>query len=132
MLYHNQPAYLGKLIFNREDNKREGVKYKDPSEWVVVENAWEPIITLEVAEKVNARRHPGQKKGRTPARGDEPYFLSGLVKCGICGAPMCGSKASNRARKAVLRYYRCNAKNCTGKQIRKEKLEDIVITLNSR
>jgi site-specific DNA recombinase len=126
MLYHNQPAYLGNLIFNREDNAREGVKYKDPSEWIVVENAWEPIITPEMAEKVNARRRI-TKGGRTPVPSDTPYLLSGLVKCGLCGAPMCGSKASNRARKAVLRYYRCNGSGCSGRQIRKETLEKLVI-----
>ncbi len=126
ILYHNQPAYLGKLIFNREDNSREGVKYKDASEWIVVDNAWPAIITQEMADKVNLLRRKN-KMGRKPVNGDEPYLLSGLVKCGICGSPMHGSKASNRARKAVLRYYRCNGSDCSGKQIRKETLENLII-----
>jgi hypothetical protein len=127
MLYHNQPAYLGNLIFNREDNTREGIKYKDKSEWIIVENAWTPIITQEMADKVNARRRPSKKTGRAPVHGDSPYLLSGLVTCGICGSPMCGSKASNRARKKVLRYYRCNGRQCDNRQIRKETLEKIVV-----
>ena len=32
ILHHNQPAYMGQLVFNREDNKNPGKKYEDKNE----------------------------------------------------------------------------------------------------
>ena len=39
ILKNNQHAYLGTYIFNKWNYKNEGIKYKDPSEWIIVKNA---------------------------------------------------------------------------------------------
>lgn len=54
------------------------------------------------------------------------YLLSGLIRCGLCGAAMSGTTNSNGQR-----YYRCNSRSltrdlCTQKYFRAEVLENPV------
>ncbi len=129
ILFKNQPAYLGRLVFNREDNSRPGHKFKPESEWVTVENAWEPIIDGDTAARVAAKKTKRQasRKAETDL---SPWLLSGLVYCGLCGSPMITMTVG---RKESWRYYRCTKNSnsgssaCAQKNIRKEDLENAVL-----
>ena len=79
-----------------------------PSEWVIVENAHEPLITEEEAAAVAATRkrlkrgcfHRAESRSRT-----SPYLLSGgLFKCQRCGANMVGQR-----RPQGYTYYLCGS-----------------------
>jgi len=79
-----------------------------PSEWVIVENAHEPLITEEEAAAVVATRkrlkrgcfHRAESRSRT-----SPYLLSGgLFKCQRCGANMVGQR-----RPQGYTYYLCGS-----------------------
>lgn len=128
ILHHNQPAYTGRLIFNREDNKNPGKKYKDKKEWIVREAAWEPIVPEELAEAARLRRKNVHMPLRTA--GNNIFMLSGMVYCS-CGAPMVGSTSSGR--KQAYTYYRCTAQTmkgqsvCDAPQIRKDELEELIL-----
>lgn len=128
LLFKNAPAYLGQLVFNREDNSRPGHKFKPEEEWVIVKDAWEPIIDEETAEKVRSKRREGKKPRRK--EGGTPYILSGLLYCGLCGASM---KGSSMGRKETWRYYRCHRNGMSGKaacpqkMIRQDLAEGIVL-----
>ena len=129
ILFKNQPAYLGRLIFNREDNSRPGHKFKPESEWVVVNDAWPAIIDQETADIVAGKKRTRQTPRRVETD-ESPWLLAGLVFCGECGAPMITMTVG---RKESWRYYRCTKNSnsgsaaCGAKNIRKDDLERVVL-----
>jgi site-specific DNA recombinase len=110
------PAYAGDFAAGRhtygkyhviEDGKVTRTKKlsrgrKDAAQWVVRPDHHEAIIdrpTWETARAILARG----KTGRSPYQpGENPYVLSGKLRCGLCGGPMQG-KTNGGAR-----YYECS------------------------
>lgn len=88
MILHN-PIYLVKLAQLRTTKvsyKNHKTIYKDESDWIVVENNHEPIITQELWDKcrevdASVNRGKKDKKGQTGP-------LSGLLYCDSCGGKM--------------------------------------------
>lgn len=127
ILFKNYHAYLGNLVFNREDNSRPGHKYKPEDQWVVLKGAWEPIVEEAVVDDVLGRRrtHFYPKRDSDP----DPFILSGLVYCGLCGARMNGTSIGRKQ----WRYYRCQRNSSGGKSacpqrgIPKKDLENEVV-----
>lgn len=71
----------------------------------IFEAKWEPIIDRATFERLQARiRRNGNGNG---GRGGRPaaHLLSGLLKCGVCGAPMYASSRGVKERK--VRRYVC-------------------------
>ena len=135
MLTKNQPAYLGHLVFNRADHKTPGQKDKPQDEWVVVENAWSPIVTQEMVDKVNElvrKSSAGTPPGTVKKPNAAPFVLSGKVFCGLCGRSMNGVTSG---RKGAWRYYRCTkardagAHACSLPQIAQKRIEDAVFNV---
>lgn len=104
--------YIGRLIWNRRYYDKNGkMRWRDPSEWVVCENAHPAILTQEQWDAINkriTRRMPkgGQKQAK--------YRLSGLMRCGHCGDAMVsrryGSKGPHREKFIfVCQGYQKNA-----------------------
>ncbi len=118
-------AYIGKYYFNKHDNKAK--KLKPQSEWVLL--TIEPIIEAEIFDGVRSRC-----AARTPAKippkvAGGKTLLTGLLKCGVCGAGM--TLASGKSGR--YRYYKCNtqiskgAHLCQSKTIAMQKLDGIVL-----
>ncbi|GAW91259.1 recombinase family protein [Calderihabitans maritimus] len=91
------PVYAGTLKYRTK--KRVGNKYYDrpKSEWIVVENAHEPIISQETwelaqAKLKNTRATPNVKLDFSPCE------LAGLVVCAKCGRHM--------VRQYSIQHYR--------------------------
>ena len=62
---------------------------------IVGEAVWEPIITLEMRDKILAREAQQRVEGRrTPRR----YLLSGLLRCGRCGGKLFSSPRADTRR----------------------------------
>lgn len=86
--------YIGKVIWNRRYYDKNGkMHWRDPSEWVVCENAHPAILTDEQWGEINkriTRRMPkgGQKQAK--------YKLSGLMHCGYCEASMVSRRYGNK------------------------------------
>jgi DNA invertase Pin-like site-specific DNA recombinase len=102
---------------------------------LVVEDYCEPIIDIQTWNKVQEMiREYAQVRTseRHPKRLASPYLLSGLVYCGICGAPMSGA-TTTRTHITGNRdeSYRCSrAKRkagCTASRIPRYALEEAVI-----
>ena len=114
-------------ITNMLENRRYLGEYRYGD--VVVENAFEPIVTPEIFNAVQARM---EKNKRSPARfkADELYVLSGKLFCGKCGSQMVADSGRSKGGK-VFRYYKCyNNKTkriCDKKAVQKVWLEDIVL-----
>jgi DNA invertase Pin-like site-specific DNA recombinase len=110
ILAKHQLVYLGHLVYNRTRlPKRGGTSiHKSKEQWVVSENAHEPIITKEMADAANRVRSERPKYWNINAncRKSEPLLLRGLVMCGICGAPYYSSWGG-KSNQEPIRYYSC-------------------------
>jgi site-specific DNA recombinase len=102
------PAYCGDFAKCREtDGKYNSIRHQavtraegkkgrgktSPDEWIIRRDTHEPIIDRrqwERAQQLLADRRMGRKPRSPCPQGENPYLLSGLVRCGRCGAPMYG------------------------------------------
>ena len=114
--------YIGTYIQGRatvRDIGSDHMRKKDRSEWFILPDHHEPIVSrdlFEVANKNLRRFSLPQKKPRQ-------YPLRGIVYCGYCGHAM--SRANNRW--FVCRYMKgYDNLGCNGLSIRADELERIV------
>ncbi len=119
-------VYINEYYFNKKDRKNKRLKPKE--EWVQLQV--EPIIDIELFDKariVLTRRSP---KVVPPRIVNSPTLLTGLVKCGRCGAGM--ARATGKSNR--YRYYKCQTKvakganSCSTKEIPMKKLDGIILT----
>ena len=119
-------VYKGEYVFNKTANRTKA--RKAPDEWIVV--SVPAIVSTETFHAVAAQRH-ARSPAVTPARiVNSPTLLTGLLKCGVCGAGM----TLMTGKGGKYRYYKCNtrigqhAKACTTPAIPTEKLDNLVLT----
>ena len=123
------PIYTGVLIQGKETTPSYKVHKriaKDKSEWTVIENSHEAIISgidfdsVQKVLKCDTRRSPDDK-----AVG----LFSGMLFCGDCGASMVRKTVPAGEKKYV--YYVCSAhkqdKSCSPHRMRDIALEEIVL-----
>lgn len=104
------PAYIGSVVWNRRTTEvvptlkgsRKKFGVRDESEWIVVENAHEPLVSRELWNTVQAMiQRP------SPKRSKNPHPLKGLVRCAQCGGPFSfHATYSKTPRWVCTRYYR--------------------------
>lgn len=131
--------YSGKYVYNKVvakgvDNKRNGHKYKDEAEWIVVEGGVPAIVGKELFERVqlvlkDRKIKPGMRAAKTT------YLLTGLVKCGCCSYSMVGNRRTPKNKPTYVSYRCGNRKKttaltttCNNKEIRRDNLEDFVLS----
>ncbi len=107
----NNPLYMGRIINLKWEIDVEG-------DFVPVVD---PVLFRRVQEVLN---------GRAPARSsrahDNPDFpLRRVVRCRQCSSPLTGSWSTGRSRRYP--YYRCPKKGCGGSNVRKERLEELLV-----
>ncbi|MEI6236226.1 MAG: recombinase family protein [Planctomycetota bacterium] len=122
----SNPIYKGVMVFGRVatdivDDRKVTVR-NAAEEHFIVKDFCEPLITLEQWDRVNAvrsergasiKRLRGRNKSNKQFQALAPgmilkFPLSGLVRCGVCGAsmrPNQGGGTSKRGRRFV--YYMC-------------------------
>jgi site-specific DNA recombinase len=123
------PIYTGALIQGKETTPSYKVHKrvtKDESEWTVIEDSHEAIISkidfdsVQKVLKCDTRRSPG---------GKAVGLFSGMIFCGDCGASMVRKTVPAGEKKYV--YYVCSAhkqdKSCSPHRIRDNALEEIVL-----
>jgi DNA invertase Pin-like site-specific DNA recombinase len=97
--------YAGYAVWNV--HSKQG-RVRPASEWVICENAHEPLLSEEEAKKIaDARRRTDARKrfdaGSSRTR-SSPYLLSGgAFRCGRCGANMVGFRNQSHT------YYVCGS-----------------------
>ena len=80
------PFYIGKIRWNRRENSGSS-KYKDESEWIIADSFHEPIIDLDTwnaAQERTALLLKAREQYAHPVSHTK-HWLSGIVKCPICG-----------------------------------------------
>ena len=65
-------------------------RFKDKSEWIVREDVYPPLISLEQFTGIQERMK--RRKVSNQAHPKEVYLLSGKVHCGLCGRAYCGER----------------------------------------
>lgn len=76
--------YLGEYTFNKTEAKTH--RRKPESEWITI--AVEPIVDVEIFAQVQQRLEIRSPAVTPPRVVSSPTLLTGLVKCGVCGATM--------------------------------------------
>jgi site-specific DNA recombinase len=121
----SNPTYHGEFIFNKRDAKNK--KNKPESEWIRM--AVEPIIEKFIFETVQARKAARAPAVIPPRVINSPTLLTGLLKCGCCGASM--TLATGKGGR--YRYYKCNTKIskgnklCDSRSFPMEKLDTLIL-----
>lgn len=123
------PIYTGVLVQGKETTPSYKVHKrvtKDESEWTVIEDSHEAIISkidfdsVQKVLKCDTRRSPG---------GKAVGLFSGIIFCGDCGASMVRKTVPAGEKKYV--YYVCSAhkqdKSCSPHRMRDTTLEEIVL-----
>ena len=118
-------TYYGKHHFNRTDT-RNG-KPRPRCEWI--EFAVPAIIDEQIFNAVQASLHSRNPKRVAPRIVNGPTLLSGVARCGYCGAGL----VLNTGKGGAYRYYCCSRKMregamaCQGMRIRMDRLDEIVV-----
>jgi len=125
----NNEMYIGNMV----QGKAKKVSYKSDKiiplpkdEWIVVENTHEPIIDMDLWNKVQSMKKDRAKPFDTGKVG----LFSKKVKCMHCGYNL---RSTNKYVKGkYLRYLRCESRYsygniCIGSMISVDRLERIVI-----
>lgn len=107
-LLHNE-VYLGKIVYGKKRKvnfKSKKIIKVDESEWLVCDNAHEPIVSQELWDEVQSKL--SSRKRETKERRTENIFR-GLLKCADCGGTMRIACPTNKSPYFV----------CTNSKVRK-------------
>ena len=128
----NNPMYLGKLVQLRKTTvsyKNHQRVQRDESDWAVIENHHEPIISQELWDRVR-EVDSSVATGRS-CKGLEMRPLSGLCYCADCGSKMRlnGGCRKNSTPPAYMcgKYARYGKEYCSTHTIKQELLESLVL-----
>ena len=136
-LLRNQ-VYIGHMV----QGKREVVSFKTKrcqkiprDEWIIVENTHEPIINMDIWERVQKRIESAQKsKSHNPIRTtnmDEISLFSGIIRCSDCGSPMHFTQRTYQGKQRPTyrcgRYVNYGKEQCSTHAINFNMLKEIVM-----
>ncbi len=108
-ILHN-PVYVGKLRWST-DGKRPVNRRKFDDECImVVDGNHEPIISLELWEKVQARLKEEKQKYPKYAKKEQPVMMmsKGLIRCSSCGGTLALTSVQKTKKNPTPRLQCCN------------------------
>ena len=124
-ILHNE-AYTGTLVWGRR-TKNHG-QAGNSALLQRTEDAWPAIVDRVTFTQAQAKLSSRAPSAIPPRRVDSAYLLSGIIRCGVCGAAMVGQGSSPR-----YRYYMCgNARRkgrevCSSPNLPSDKIEGLVV-----
>ncbi len=103
------PVYTGKIRWSLDGTRAASKRDYDNENIMVVDGQHEPLVSIELWEKVQKMLDDQKKQYPKYARSEQPidYMLKGLVRCSACGATLTMSAATSG--KAKIRTLQCNA-----------------------
>jgi site-specific DNA recombinase len=125
-------AYVGKREINKSHRNDDQDTLKLFERYQVVKASWPAIVdqsTFDEAQKIIQVTHLAQTE-RLAKKETRVFFLTGLLRCGECGAPYFGAASHGKIK--AHRYYRHqhlvgDTLTCTTKRIRADELEGDVL-----
>jgi site-specific DNA recombinase len=122
-------AYIGENYFNKYEKRGGAVRRMKPrQEWVPVKV--DPIVSQELFLAVKEKLESRSPEKVPPRVVNCPTLLTGLLKCGACGAGM--TLATGKGGK--YRYYKCSSRilkgkdTCTSENLPTELVDRLVLS----
>ncbi len=122
-------AYIGEHYFNKYEKRGGAVRRMKPrQEWVPVKV--DPIVSQELFLAVKEKLESRSPEKVPPRVVNCPTLLTGLLKCGACGAGM--TLATGKGGK--YRYYKCSSRilkgkdTCTSENLPTELVDRLVLS----
>jgi DNA invertase Pin-like site-specific DNA recombinase len=122
-------AYIGEHYFNKCEKRGGAVRRLKPrQEWVLIKV--EPIVAEDLFTAVQEKLASRSPERVPPRVVNCPTLLTGLLKCGACGAGM--TLATGKGGK--YRYYKCSKRilkgknTCTSDNLPTEKVDRLVLS----
>ena len=97
------PTYCGMIRWNRTVNETNEIRPKD--EWIIADGQQPAIISKELFDRAAASRNMEYKPRGSRPSSTYRHWLSGLVKCPVCGRTMIAKKIVNGKR--TYCYFVC-------------------------
>ena len=127
----DEEAAVGTYRWGKRDTQNN--EARDPSEWIPI--PVDPIMDrdlFDVAQQMRQQRDKNKSPGRTAS---SPLLLSGLLRCGKCGAAFCLESSGKPNFEGLYdhRYYNCRTflrtgkDACCGARIQTKVLDRIVL-----
>lgn len=108
-ILHN-PVYVGKLRWSTDGKRPVNRRKFDDDCIMVVDGNHEPIISLELWERVQARLKEEKQKYPKYAKKDQPVMVmsKGLIRCHSCGGTLALATAGKTKKDKSPRFQCCN------------------------
>jgi site-specific DNA recombinase len=124
---------IGNFVYNKTYRKGTRIITRPESEWIRIEEHHDAILETETFEIIQ-QQFEGRKTIGRHIRNDT-YLLSGLVRCGHCGASMNGKTQKSRSKRSdqqdPFHKYACDGYlkkgNCFYHHVDRDELERLVI-----
>jgi site-specific DNA recombinase len=124
-------CYIGNIVYGKtrynyveddEKNKKiQQVVRLAEKDWIRTENAHPAIITNELFEEAQKKMNKNRQAFPHPKQFNAAkHPLTGLLKCGKCGAPMICQKRTNKKKDGTrleYRYYVCSTYHKQGRNV---------------
>lgn len=132
------PFYIGKVRYNMRESSATST-LRDPEEWIVSDSYHSPIIDMDTWNIVQERRSRSKKLMQPHEHpvSHTKHWLSGLVKCPICGKSLSHKEGYPRKYPSGKTYVSGECFQCLGymkglhsesQSISAKKLTDAVIS----
>lgn len=129
-MLHN-PVYIGKIRWSLEGVRAASKRDYDNENIMTVDGQHEPLISIELWEKVQAMLESQKSNYPKYARREQPidYMLKGLVRCSSCGGTLAMSSAvSGKAKTRTMQCCNYSRGNChTSHSVTVPKLESALV-----
>ncbi len=118
-------TYAGECLFNVRDSKT--LQKRAPADWIRV--PIDPIVDEATFERVRQRRQSRAPASTPPRRVSSPTLLTGLLRCGHCGAGM----TLTTGKSGRYRYYKCTTRVnkggtlCESRNLPMETVDNLVL-----
>ena len=108
-ILHN-PVYVGKLRWSTDGKRPCNRRKYDSDSIMLVDGNHEPIISLELWEKVQARLKEEKQKYPKYAKKEQPVMVmsKGLIRCSSCGGTLAMVSLGNTKKDKSPRLQCCN------------------------
>ena len=125
--------YIGNLVFGRTGNASYKIKktvYKPKSEWIIVKNTHEPIISQYIFEEIQKLMKDRLKGDRKDKNKYKQSIYASKIICGNCGRAM--TKFEDNRKNNTNVYYSCRSHylydiDCKAHSINMKLLNKIII-----
>ena len=123
-VFYTGNTLLQKLYVPNHLDKKQ-VKNRGELPQYYIENSHEPIVSMEIYQKVQEIKAQRQYKKKP----DTKHMFSGKIVCGICGANFNRRYDRGKHKWQCCTYRRDGVKGCNSKQIPEETLQKVSATL---